>query len=61
MTDGEFWLDVHQLSDRLMAQFFYPSSSDRQGVMVQGQGEATAPTDTARVVFQLPGTITLLS
>lgn len=46
-------------SDRQIAQFFYPSPSDRQGVMVQGQGEATAPADTARVVFQLAGAVTL--
>jgi len=35
----------------LMAQLFYPPVSDRQGVMVQGQGKASAPADTARIEF----------
>ncbi|MBW4542988.1 MAG: SIMPL domain-containing protein [Symplocastrum torsivum CPER-KK1] len=38
--------------DRLIAQLFYPSVSDRQGLMVQGQGRASAPADRARLEFQ---------
>lgn len=43
--------------DRLMAQMFYPSPSDRQGVMVQGQGEASASADTARITLQFTSSI----
>ena len=43
---------ANSLSDKtLMAQLFYPPVSDRPGVMVQGQGKATAPADTARIEF----------
>lgn len=38
-------------SNTLMAQMFYPSVSDDRGLMVQGQGEASAPADTARIEF----------
>ena len=38
--------------DRLIAQLFYPSVSDRQGLMVQGQGTASAPAEAARIEFQ---------
>jgi hypothetical protein len=45
-------------SNSLIAQFFYPSVSDRQGLMVQGQGEGSAPADTARIELAFTGNVT---
>jgi len=37
--------------DRLIAQTLYPPVSDDQGLMVQGQGEGSAPADIAMIEF----------
>lgn len=37
--------------NNLIAQLFYPPVSSPPGVMVQGQGKASAPADTARIEF----------
>jgi uncharacterized protein YggE len=40
---------VGQPNHRLMAQLFYPTASDRQALMVLGQGQVKVPADTARI------------
>ncbi|NRB07334.1 MAG: hypothetical protein HRU34_08820 [Richelia sp.] len=39
--------------DQLVAQMSYPPASERQVLMVQGQGEASVPADRAMVEFIL--------
>ncbi|WP_088241603.1 SIMPL domain-containing protein [Calothrix rhizosoleniae] len=49
------------VKNQAIAQTFYPPVSNRQGLMVQGQGEASAPADRANIQLFLASQIRRIS